>query len=76
MSESTCAFAVRSRSAITEGGSDPHTALGDRPDKLRARGAHDQTPRDVDAAQARLARDHTVDRASSRAPTRSHGLGR
>jgi hypothetical protein len=52
--------------------SDPHTALGDRPDELRARAAHDQARRDVGAAQARLARDHTLDRA----PSRSHGLGR
>jgi hypothetical protein len=55
---------------------DRHSALGDRPDELRARAAHDQTRSDVDAAQARLARDHTVDRASSRVPSRSHGLGR
>jgi hypothetical protein len=55
---------------------DRHSALGDRPDELRTRAAHDQTRSDVDAAQARLARDHTVDRASSRVPSRSHGLGR
>ena len=35
--------------------SDPHSALGDRPDELRARAAHDQAQRDVDAAKARLA---------------------
>jgi chromosome segregation ATPase len=55
---------------------DPHSALGDRPDELRVRGAYDQARRDVDAAQARLARDHTVDRAPYRLPSRSHGLGR
>jgi hypothetical protein len=55
---------------------DPHTALGDRPNELRARAAHDQAQRDVDAAKARLARDHTLDRAPSRAPSRSHGLVR
>jgi hypothetical protein len=56
--------------------SDPHSALGDRPAEMRARAAHDQAQRDIDAAQARLARDHTIDRAPSHVPSRSHGLGR
>jgi hypothetical protein len=56
--------------------SDPHSALRDRPDELRARAAHDQARSDVDAAKARLASEHTLDRAPSRAPSRSHVLGR
>ena len=44
---------------------DPHTALGDRPDELRARAAHDQARRDVDAAKARLARDRGIEQAPS-----------
>ena len=46
---------------------DPHSALGDRPDELRARAAHDQTRRDVDAAKARLARDRSSSGALRRA---------
>ena len=44
---------------------DPHSALGDRPDELRARAAHDQARRDVDAAKARLARDRGIEQAPS-----------
>jgi hypothetical protein len=44
---------------------DPHAALGDRPDELRAQAAYDQAPRDVDAAQARLARARGIEQAPS-----------
>ena len=57
---------------------DPHSTLGPRPDELRARAAHDQARRDIDAAKAGLTRDRGIEQAPSERAmaTRSHGLGR
>jgi hypothetical protein len=55
---------------------DPASALGERPRELRARGAFDQARSDVDAAKARLPRQHTRARTITAGRPTSLPLGR
>jgi hypothetical protein len=55
---------------------DTRSALGERPREPRARGAFDQARRDVDAAKARLARQHSRAHTVTTGPQTSLPLGR
>jgi hypothetical protein len=55
---------------------DPASALGERPRELRARGAFNQARSDVDAAKARLDRQHSRSRTITAGRQTSLPLGR